>query len=393
MDWVDEKLLKLQDKIKSQSLRRTLSIYICIAIVVVIIFYVLTMVFCEGWKVLVYTKYSIDISSYIPIEILVTLDSIDKYILQGISIVSRFSIVVYSIIAIIITSNVFYKNKINEPIEILKEEAKHISRNDLSFSCIYNSGDELGKICEAFDNMRLQLIKNNENMWSLMEGQRQLNSAFAHDLRTPLTVMQGYTDLLLKYYPKGKITEEKMMDTLTLMQGQLIRLKEFSEKMKDIQDIETIEVRQSVNTLSSLVRSIEDTIGGIKVNNNIDINILSNIKETKYYFDQNIILQVIDNLLSNALSFATSKIDIILEWEDNFLYIYVRDDGKGFSSKELYSASKPYYSSRSGTDGHFGIGLTICKMLCEKHGGKLTLNNSTKGGAVICASFFAIVDK
>ena len=39
------------------------------------------------------------------------------------------------------------------------------------------------------------------------------------------------------------------------------------------------------------------------------------------------------------------------------------------------------------------LGLSICKILCEKHGGKLTLNNSTKGGAITSASFFAIVDK
>ena len=85
--------------------------------------------------------------------------------------------------------------------------------------------------------------------------------------------------------------------------------------------------------------------------------------------------------------------DIILELQDSFLCIYVRDDGDGFSKKDLYSASKPYYSSRSGIDGHFGLGLSICKILCEQHGGKLTLNNSTRDGAIVCASFFVIVDK
>lgn len=393
MDWIDNKLLKLKDKIKEQSLRKTLSIYIFIAIIVVIISYILTVLFCEGWIGLVYTKYSIDIKSYIPIEVLVELETIDKVILYGANIIKVYSIVIYSIIAIIITSNMFYKNNIKVPIEILKEEAKHISRNDLRFSCIYNSGNELGEICEAFDKMRIQLVKNNENMWSLMEGQRQLNSAFAHDIRTPLTVMQGYTDLLVKYYPQGKITEEKLLETLNLIQFQLARLKQFTEKMKDIQDIDGMEIRQKLTDFKLLKKKIEEVINGLNVKSNFQINIVDNLKECRGYFDESVVLQVIDNLLSNAISFAESNIDIILEWRDDFLYVYIRDDGVGFSKKHLYSALKPYYSSRSGIDGHFGLGLSICKILCEKHGGKLTLNNSTKGGAIICASFFAVVDK
>jgi signal transduction histidine kinase len=391
MDWIDEQLLKLKDKIKAQSLRKTMSLYICMAIIAVIVLYISTTVFCEGWKELVYAKYSIDTKSYTTIESLVKLEPIDKVILYGSNIINEYSIVIYSIIAIIITSNMFYKNKIKIPIDILKEEAKQISRNDLSFSCVYNSGDELGEICQAFDKMRIQLIINNENMWSIMEGQRQLNSAFAHDIRTPLTVIQGYTDILLKYYPKGKITEEKLLENLTLIQSQLTRLKNFSETMKDIQDIGEMEVNPKLTEFNLLEKNIKEIIDGITQSKHIEINIYNKLKEDKGYFDESIILQVVDNLLSNALSFTKDKIDIISEWENDVLYIYIRDNGKGFSKKELYSASNPYYSSRAGIDGHFGIGLTICKSLCEKHGGKLSLNNSTNGGAIICASFF--VDK
>ncbi|WP_315167843.1 HAMP domain-containing sensor histidine kinase [Metaclostridioides mangenotii] len=393
MDWIDDKILKLKNKMKVQTLRKAMSLYIFIAIVTVTILYILTVVFCQGWISLVYAKYSIDIKSYMPIETIVKLESIDKFILYGANITKEYSIVVYSIIAIIITSNSFYKNKIKVPIDILKEEAKHISRNDLSFSCIYNSGDELGEICEAFDKMRTQLIINNKNIWSLMEGQRQLNSAFAHDIRTPLTVMQGYTDILVKYHPQGKITEEKLIETLILIQSQLIRLKNFSETMKNIQNIEAIEIKSKLTEFNLLEKEIKEIINGIKVRNDIEINIYNKLKEDKGYFDINIILQVIDNLLSNALSFTKDKIDIILEWENDIIYIYIRDNGEGFSTKELYSASNPYYSSRAGIDGHFGIGLTICKSLCEKHGGKLSLNNSANGGSLICASFFSIVDK
>ncbi len=74
----------------------------------------------------------------------------------------------------------------------------------LDFSCIYRSEDEMGELCDTFEQMRHQLAENQEKIEDLMEGQRRLNAAFAHDLRTPLTVLRGYTDFLSRYCPEGK---------------------------------------------------------------------------------------------------------------------------------------------------------------------------------------------
>ncbi|MEG2291702.1 MAG: HAMP domain-containing sensor histidine kinase [Clostridium sp.] len=387
MDWIDEKLLQVKNRLKMQSLKKALSIYLIIAISSVVIVYLVTVVFCEGWRTLIYQKYLVDKNSPVPISSFVNLDSVDLMIITLIDIVQKFSILIYSIITIVITSNIFYKNKIEEPILILKEEAKYISRNDLSFSCCYESGDEMGEICEAFDKMRIQLSKNNETVWSIMESQRQLNAAFAHDLRNPLTVIQGYTELLVKYYPEGKISEEKLLETLELIQSQVNRLKEFSETMKDIHTFDSMETNPKKNNLEIIGRKITEIVNGLKLHHSMEIKIDNKLPVTEAYFNEGIILEVVDNLLSNALSYTMSKVDIILEEEENLLFIYIRDDGKGFSQEDLYLASRPYYTNRLESGNHFGIGLTICKLLCEKHGGELKLTNSTRGGAIVCASF------
>ncbi|WP_455716773.1 ATP-binding protein [Anaerosporobacter sp.] len=102
------------------------------------------------------------------------------------------------------------------------------------------------------------------------------------------------------------------------------------------------------------------------------------------------ILEVLDNLLSNAVSYAKTTINLVLDVEENHFTLYIRDDGKGFSKEELYMATRPYYTGRGDGIEHFGIGLTISKMLCEKHGGTLHLSNSTKGGAIIAANFLVL---
>ena len=79
-----------------------------------------------------------------------------------------------------------------------------------------------------------------------------------------------------------------------------------------------------------------------------------------------------------------------MEQNNDMLLIFVKDDGKGFSKEELNMASKPYYSGENISSEHFGLGLTICKMLCEKHGGGIYLSNSIHGGAIVCAEFFIL---
>lgn len=399
MDWLDELFSKWKSKLKKSTLKHTLSLYIIGAIICVVLLYAVTMMFCSSWKGLIYQKYYSGEEKVVingVVDFVYTsvsdmkIESFDRILLIILNGVERFSILIYSMIAIYLTSHLFYKNKIQEPVSILRDEARYIARDDLSFSCFYESGDELGEICGAFDAMRLQLLENKEKIWSLMESQRQLNAAFAHDLRTPLTVMKGYTELLVKYYPEGKIDEEKLIETLQLIHAQVTRLQQFSETMKGIHTFESMEIKKKKQDYSVIEKKIKETIEGLQMQYDFQFDIESKLPEGKGYYDLPCIHQVMDNLLSNALTYAKTRINLVLEVEENRLILYIQDDGKGFSKEELYMAARPYYTGRDDSRDHFGIGLTISKLLCEKHGGDLHLGNSTKGGAIIAASFLIL---
>lgn len=400
MDWIDELLGKWKNRVKKSSLKRALTLYIIAAIIAVALLYSITMMFCSSWRNLInhqYNSESVNVTTngvttnqaIVPANGM-KMKPLDRTLLKVIDILEVFSILIYSIIAIYLTSHFFYKNKIQEPVSILKEEARYIARDDLSFSCLYESGDELGEICGAFDAMRIQLIKNEEKLFSLMESQRQLNAAFAHDLRTPLTVMQGYTELLVKYYPEGKVNEEKLIDTLQLIHGQVTRLQQFAETMKGIHTFEKLEIKKKEQAYSVLEEKITETIQGLQLQYEFNFNINSKLPDEMGYYDLSCILEVLHNLLSNAVSYAKTTIDLVIEVEDNQLMLYIKDDGNGFSKEELYMAMRPYYTGRGDSVEHFGIGLTISKILCEKHGGTVHLSNSTKGGAIIAASFLVM---
>ena len=102
--------------------------------------------------------------------------------------------------------------------------------------------------------------------------------------------------------------------------------------------------------------------------------------------DTQVIMQVYENLLSNAVRFTQSKIAVTIALTNDTFVLTVADDGKGFTPKDLSNATKPFYKVRNEADNdHFGIGLNICKILCEKHNGYLELSNDN--GAKVIAAF------
>lgn len=89
---------------------------------------------------------------------------------------------------------------------------------------------------------------------------------------------------------------------------------------------------------------------------------------------------MVENIVSNSLRYCKSKIDLDFSYSRPFLTITVTDDGGGFSARDLAGAVDYFYKGRK-EKGHFGIGLTICRILAEKHGGAITLDNDPGGGA------------
>lgn len=147
---------------------------------------------------------------------------------------------VYAVVSMFITAVLFYRRRLKKPFDILEEGMRNIKEKNLEFKMEYNSRDEMGRLCEAFEEMRGHLVENQKEMWRLVEEQKKLNAAFAHDLRTPLTVIRGYSDFLVKYIPQRNISQEKLKDTLRLLSAQAERLEKFSQTMKDARSVDDI---------------------------------------------------------------------------------------------------------------------------------------------------------
>ena len=90
----------------------------------------------------------------------------------------------------------------------------------------------MGQLCREFDRMREQLEENNRKMWRMVEDERELRAAIAHDIRSPLSVLKGYQEMLLTYLPDGTIDTRQATEMLKESMKQISRMDVFIETMR-----------------------------------------------------------------------------------------------------------------------------------------------------------------
>ncbi len=217
----------------------------------------------------------------------------------------------------------FYHWKIKKPLAILNQAAQKIGQSDLDFHVESPSADELGKLCQSFETMRASLEENNRALWDAVEERKRLNAAFSHDLRTPLTVLQGYSDLLLDALPSGDLSPEKTVDTVLTMKRSLTRLQRYVESMNSLQRLEDVRPQKSTVPFSSLCAHLRET-GEILGKGDFSF---SSQGDGSAFLDTELLFQVYENLLSNAGRYAQKQVWARAALEDGWLSLTVGDDG------------------------------------------------------------------
>lgn len=290
--------------------------------------------------------------------------------------------VFYIAVGIGAAAAVYYRKKLREPITQLQNGVERIQEDNLDFHIEYDGDDELGRLCCSMEKMRRELRQKHKALWESLEQRKLLNASVAHDLRTPITVLKGYLDYLEKNIPQDKLTEDMLLDTVSSMQGAVSRLELYVESVRDIEKIENIEIEKRSENVKLLLNELISNVRQLAGDKEIIIS--NDITVDKIQIDKGVFFRILENLLQNALRYAEKQVSINLSHKKDFLILTVKDDGKGFSAADLEKATTVFYSNDKEKQ-HFGIGLSVCKILCEKHGGLLYVGNQKEKGACVTA--------
>lgn len=290
--------------------------------------------------------------------------------------------VFYIAVGIGAAAAVYYRKKLRNPITQLQNGVERIQEDNLDFHIEYDGDDELGRLCCSMEKMRRELRQKHKALWESLEQRKLLNASVSHDLRTPITVLKGYLDYLEKNIPQDKLTEDMLLDTVLSMQGAINRLELYVESVRDIEKIENIEIEKRSENVKLLLNELRSNVQQLAGNKEIIIS--NDITVDKIQIDKGVFFRILENLLQNALRYAEKQVSINLSHKKDFLILTVKDDGKGFSAADLEKATTVFYSNDKEKQ-HFGIGLSVCKILCEKHGGLLYVGNQKEKGACVTA--------
>lgn len=311
----------------------------------------------------------------------------DVFIVEVCDVIETWGALIISFLFCIIAIILFYRKKLRIPLRVLLEASNLISENDLTFEITYESKDEMGHLCKEFEKMRRELVNNKKKMWNLIEDERTLRSAIAHDIRTPVALVKGNLEIIDEFFPLHKLSEEKVVEIVTKTIQHVEHLEHFVDMMKYLNSIVDMEPRYEKMTYKALAKKVYEIQKALCEKSKKDFKFEHNDVDCIMKVDSVFVIEVEENLLTNALRYAQNKVTISLEMAGDYLELVVEDDGPGF--QEVPQKLLQAYCKRKEEKGdvHYGLGLYISKSLCSAHRGELRLENMEHGGARAIARF------
>lgn len=392
------------DKIKNLSVRKTILLYLSVSLVCSFLISALIIRSASRVQVQIWWKY-VDEEKYfeaeegagegelsyytpeVPRPSSLEMSRMDHTISELCDFLQTYTVLILSITGSCAAVFLFYENKLKIPLDELKQASERIGENDLDFQITYENRDEMGSLCQEFERMRGQLAKNNQELWRMIEEERALRAAIAHDIRSPLSVLKGYQEMLMDYLPDGTINTSQAMEMLAESRKQVERMDVFVETMRKMNSLEQRTLVSDLITSEQMKADIQAEIVILEAEN--EKQVVLDVPEISESFlgDKEVILEVTENLLSNALRHARKQIKVKVCVASRELKISVEDDGSGFS-ENVETVTKAFHQQNvKDSLNHTGLGMYISRVYCEKHGGKLLLENKKTGGAVVTAIF------
>ncbi|HLP65219.1 ATP-binding protein [Flavobacterium sp.] len=278
----------------------------------------------------------------------------------------------------ILISSVVKEEKITLPevLKILEESKENIIINK-----------KLTETSNELKEISAKLKDANESLMLKDKQKDEFLDTVTHELRTPITAIRASSEIL---HDDDDIPDELKKQFLQNIISESDRLNRLIDKILDLEKFET--GKQTINpSKNNLIHTIENAIEPLQQlikNKKIAVHIESKDKVTAYY-DEDRIVQVITNLISNAVKFCPDDeglITIQVFEKDDFIHTLVQDNGKGINPNDFEAIFEKFYQSTNQNIKKpvgSGLGLAICKQIIEHHKGKIWAQSSIKGACVV----------
>lgn len=264
--------------------------------------------------------------------------------------------------------SIIFARRMTSPIQHMTRAAKQISAGQLDARIPVETRDEIGELASSFNQMAESLEKNRQMNQQLLAG-------IAHELKTPLTIIQGNLEAILDGVTEATPEKIAALHTETALLNRLVN------DLRDLTLAEAGQLRLSVEPvkLRPLIAKIVEMLQPMLHDKVINLTVKVPASLPVVTADADRVTQVFYNLLSNAIRHTPEhgqiSVSAVAAKGKKFVEITVKDNGEGIRTNDLPLIFNHFYrvdEARARTTGGTGVGLAITKLLVEAHGGTIS---------------------
>lgn len=295
------------------------------------------------------------------------------------------------IVAIIVLSLLTSKTIIG-PIEKITKGANEIAKGNLDYEIDYHSTNELGQLAQSFNDMRLRVKDLIDGKNRADQQQKEMIAGIAHDLRTPLTSIEGYLEGIKDGVADTPEKQKRYFDTIYDSAVSMEKM------LNDLLTLSKLELG-SITLNCEKVRisdflSFAKEIGQELKKDDFDYSISNNTKSDPIlYIDTDRFSRVVNNIISNSIKYrrkdVRGKISLIISEYEHSVIFEIADNGMGVDNKSLSRIFDTLYradKARSNVSDGSGLGLAVCKQIVELHKGMIWAQTNAEKGLSIFIS-------
>ena len=268
-------------------------------------------------------------------------------------------------------------------IKKLSIATKKVTAGDFDVQTHYCGHDEISQLTDNFNQMVRTLKKSNQEVKEQEKRRDQFMADAAHEMRTPLTTING----ILEGLQYDAIPDKAKPKSIALMSRETKRLIRLVNENLDYEKIRNNQINL-VKTRFNARKTFDDVTMQLKQNaaKADDTIFITAPKNLPVYADKDRFTQIMVNLVQNAIQFtANGKIEISGYRIAHATVIMIKDNGIGMNQQQIKYAFERYFKadpsrSRSGK-GEYGLGLSIVSSLIKQHGGKISVQSAINQGA------------
>ncbi len=263
------------------------------------------------------------------------------------------------------------------PLNTLRDGIYRMKNGDLDFEIKGDDDDEIGRICDDFEDMRQQVKMLMEERLEYEEQMKMLICNISHDLKTPITAIKGYAEGIMDGVADSPEKMDKYLKTIYTKANDMTYL---VDELSFYSKIDTNKIPYNfvkINLDQYFTDCMNDFVLDLEVKN-IELSYTNQVKkDTEVMIDVEQLKRVINNIISNSVKYMDKEkgmIHVRLQEAGGAVQVTFQDNGKGVAKSELKKIFDRFYrtdQSRNSSRNGSGLGLAIAKKIIEDHGGEI----------------------